>query len=182
MRQRRPSVTGPRRGDPTECLRTEYALAVTLAGHPQPCLAVLDGITMGAGLGIAARASEVVVTPSSRLAMPETQIGLFPDVLMTWQLSRMPAEIGTHLALTGDAVNAADALWLKLADRSVGELPAPVLAADHAWIAECYSADDPVEIHDRLAAHDQPAAREAGAALAARCRYARRAGRAGPPP
>ena len=155
-------------GDPADFLGLEYRLDLAIARYPKPYTAIMHGITMGGGLGISAHGSDRVVTPTSTLAMPETQIGLFPDVLMTWRLSRMPAEVGTHLALTGDSINAADALWLGLADRAVGVLPAGVLAVDHDWIAECYSGDDPVEIVGRLAAHPHPAAQAAAAAISAR--------------
>ena len=155
-------------GDPADFLGMEYELDLAIARFPKPYTAVMHGITMGGGLGISAHCADRVVTGSSQLAMPETQIGLFPDVLMTWRLSRMPAEVGTHLALTGDPVNAADALWLGLADRAIGELPAAVLAADHDWIAACYGGDDPVEIVGRLESHPHPAARAAADAIRAR--------------
>ncbi len=156
-------------GDPGEFLAAEYALDLAIARFPKPYRALMHGITMGGGMGISAHGSDRVVTATSQLAMPETQIGLFPDVLMTWRLSRMPGEAGTHLALTGDAVNAADALWLGLADRAEGELPPASLQPDHAWITECYAGDDPVEIVGRLAQHAHPAARQAAATLRARC-------------
>lgn len=156
-------------GDPAGFLGVEYALDLAIASFPKPFTAAMHGITMGGGLGLSAHAADRMVTPDSRLAMPETQIGLFPDVLMTWRLARMPAEVGTHLALTGASVNAADALWLGLADRSVGELPEPVFAADHNWITECYPGDDPVQIVGRLGDHPHPDARSAAAALRARC-------------
>ncbi|MCW5952365.1 MAG: enoyl-CoA hydratase/isomerase family protein [Propionibacteriaceae bacterium] len=155
-------------GDPAEFLRTEYILDLAIARYPKPYRALMHGITMGGGMGIAAHGSDRVVTETSRLAMPETQIGLFPDVLMTWWLSRMPGEVGTHLALTGDAVNAADALWLGLADRGVGGLPPAELAADHDWISQCYAGTDPVEIAGRLAEHPHPSARRAAATLRGR--------------
>jgi len=156
-------------GDPADFLGTEYALDLAIAGFPKPYTVVMHGVTMGGGMGVSVHGSDRVVTATSQLAMPETQIGLFPDVLVTWRLARMPAEVGTHLALTGQAVNAADALWLGLADRSVGTLPAPVLAGDHDWIGECYAGDDPVAIHGRLAAHPHPVARAAAATLRTRC-------------
>ncbi len=155
-------------GDPGDFLGAEYRLNLAIARYPKPYRAIMGGITMGGGMGLSAHGSDRVVTPTSRLAMPETQIGLYPDVLMTWRLARMPAEAGTHLALTGDAVNAADALWLGYADRGEGDLPPAELAVDHAWIAECYAVDDPVEIAGRLADHAHPAAREAAATLRGR--------------
>lgn len=156
-------------GDPGEFLRLEYTLDLAIARFPKPYRAVMHGITMGGGMGLSAHGSDRVVSAASRLAMPETQIGFHPDVMMTWRFARMPEQVGTHLGLTGDAVNAADALWLGLADRSVGELPAAVLASDHGWVAECYASDDPVEIVGRLAQHSHPSAREAAATLRARC-------------
>lgn len=156
-------------GDPAEFLAAEYQLNLAIARYPKPYCSLMHGVTMGGGMGLSVHSSDRVVTATSLLAMPETQIGLFPDVLVTWRLSRMPDEVGTHLALTGDAVNAADALWLGLADRSTGDLPSAELAADHAWITECYSGDDPVEIAGRLAEHAHPSARQAATTLRARC-------------
>jgi enoyl-CoA hydratase len=155
-------------GDPGEFLAAEYALNLAIAGYPKPYRAMMHGITMGGGMGVSVHGSDRVVTGTSQLAMPETQIGLFPDVLMTWRLSRMPDQVGTHLALTGDAVNAADGLWLGLADRSLGELPPAQLEPDHAWITECYAGDDPVEIVGRLAQHAHPSARQAADTLRSR--------------
>lgn len=152
-------------GDVTEFFTTEYGVDLQIAAFPKPYRAVMTGITMGGGLGLSAHGSQRVVDASSRLAMPETQIGLFPDVFMTPLLARMPDEAGTHLALTGASVNAADAVRLGLADEASGAVPDPdpVLAAD--WIPECYAGDDPVAIVQRLEAHTEPAAREAAAEL-----------------
>jgi enoyl-CoA hydratase len=123
----------------------------------------MTGITMGGGLGLSAHGSVRVVDATSRLAMPETQIGLFPDVFMTPLLARMPGETGTHLALTGASVNAADALRLGLADEADGPLPDPDPALAAPWIAECYTGNDPAAILARLEQHADPAAREAAA-------------------
>jgi enoyl-CoA hydratase len=85
----------------------------------------MDGIVMGGGVGISAHGSVRIVTERSRVAMPETGIGLVPDVGGTFLLSRTAGELGTHLALTGKAVGAADALLCGLADHYVpsGALP-----------------------------------------------------------
>lgn len=152
-------------GDPTPFFAEEYALNRRILTYPKPYRAVMDGVTMGGGLGLSAHGSDRVVTPTSRLAMPETQIGLFPDVLMSWHLAWLPAQVGTHLALTGASINAADALWLGLADRCVGPPPDPDLALDHGWIAECYLGEDAVEILGRLAEHSHVRARETAADL-----------------
>jgi enoyl-CoA hydratase len=146
-------------GDVREFFEVEYGVDLQVAAFPKPYRAVMTGITMGGGLGLSAHGSQRVVDATSRLAMPETQIGLFPDVFMTPLLARMPGEIGTHLALSGAPVNAADAVRLGLADEASGPLPEPDpdLAAD--WIAECCAGDDPVVIVRRLEEHPDPRAR-----------------------
>jgi enoyl-CoA hydratase len=150
-------------GDVREFFETEYGVDLQVAGFPKPYRAVMTGITMGGGLGLSAHGSVRVVDATSRLAMPETQIGLFPDVFMTPLLARMPGETGTHLALTGASVNAADALRLGLADEADGPLPDPDPALAAPWIAECYTGNDPAAILARLEQHADPAAREAAA-------------------
>ena len=152
-------------GDVRDFFETEYGVNLRIAGHPKPYRAVMTGITMGGGLGLSAHGSQRIVDATSRLAMPETQIGLFPDVLMTPLLARMPGEVGTHLALTGAAVNATDAVRLGLADEVWGAAPEPDGTLAAGWIAECYAGDDPVEILGRLAGHPDAAARETAAAL-----------------
>lgn len=152
-------------GDVGEFFATEYGVDLQVAAFPKPYRAVMTGITMGGGLGLSAHGSVRVVDASSRLAMPETQIGLFPDVFMTPLLARMPGDVGTHLALTGASVNAADAIRLGLADEASGPLPAPTPGLAGSWIAECYAGDDPVAVVQRLEQHADPAAREAGAEI-----------------
>jgi len=154
-----------RGGDVREFFEAEYAVDLAVATFPKPYRAVMAGITMGGGLGLSAHGSQRVVDASSRLAMPETQIGLFPDVFMTPLLARMAGEVGTHLALTGAAVNATDALRLGLADEGSGPLPEPDPALAGGWIAECYAGDDPSTILQRLEAHPDPSARETAAEL-----------------
>lgn len=98
---------------------TEYTLNATIAGYPKPYVAWMDGVAMGGGLGISAHGSVRLVTERSRVAMPETAIGFFPDVGMLWHLTRAPGELGTHLALTGLPVSGADAVALGMADAQV---------------------------------------------------------------
>lgn len=95
---------------------TEYRLDYLIHTYPKPVLAWLNGIVMGGGLGVAAGASHKVVTQHSRIAMPELTIGFFPDVGGTWFLNHMPGRIGLYLGLTGANLNAADALYVGLAD------------------------------------------------------------------
>ncbi len=91
-------------GDVRDFFETEYGVNLAIAGFGKPYTAVMTGITMGGGLGLSAHGSRRVVDATSRLAMPETQIGLFPDVLMTPLLARMPGEVGTHLANVRDTL------------------------------------------------------------------------------
>jgi enoyl-CoA hydratase/carnithine racemase len=107
----------------------EYALNHLIHHYPKPYIAVMDGIVMGGGMGItqsSAAARIRIVTERTRMAMPEVNIGLFPDVGGGYFLSRLPGEIGTYLGLSGEIVGAADALYADLADVFVPrkELPA----------------------------------------------------------
>lgn len=113
-------------GDPRleDFFTEEYALNHLIHRYPKAYVALMDGIVMGGGMGISQGASLRVVTEHSRLAMPETQIGLFPDVGGGWFLSRCPGSTGEYLALTGASIGAADAIALGLADVQV---PAPAL-------------------------------------------------------
>lgn len=152
-------------GDIRGFFEVEYSLDLLIADYPKPFRSIMTGITMGGGLGLSAHGSLRVVDASSRLAMPETQIGLFPDVFLTPLLARMPGEIGTHLGLCGAWINGADAIELGLADSARGSLPAPDPGLRESWVAECYAGDDPAEIVQRLEAHPAPAARSAAAEL-----------------
>jgi len=96
--------------------REEYILNARINRFGKPYIAVMDGITMGGGVGISAHGSHRIVTERTRLAMPETGIGFFPDVGGTWLLARSPGEIGTYLGLTGDQIGGADAIQAGLAD------------------------------------------------------------------
>ena len=92
----------------------EYRMNALLQAYPKPVAAVMDGVTMGGGVGLSVYAKYRIVTERTLLAMPETGIGLFPDVGMGWVLSRLPGEIGTWMALTGARLKAADCLYLNL--------------------------------------------------------------------
>lgn len=98
----------------------EYALDYGIHTYPKPLLCWGQGIVMGGGIGLMAGASHRVVTTSSKLAMPEISIGLYPDVGGSWILRRMPGRVGLFLALTGAHLNAADALFCGLTDFHVG--------------------------------------------------------------
>ncbi|MDG5487050.1 enoyl-CoA hydratase/isomerase family protein [Sphingomonas sp. BGYR3] len=95
--------------------RIEYRMNHTLFTYAKPIVAFMDGITMGGGVGISQPARYRVATENTRLAMPETGIGLFPDVGGGWYLSRLPGRIGQYLAVTGARIDGADCLALGLA-------------------------------------------------------------------
>lgn len=95
----------------------EYRLDYRLHTYPKPLLCWGHGYVMGGGMGLLQSAAVRIVTPSSRLCMPEISIGLYPDVGASWFLSRLPGRFGLFLALGGAQLNAHDALQLDLADR-----------------------------------------------------------------
>ncbi|MEV6930595.1 enoyl-CoA hydratase/isomerase family protein [Dactylosporangium sp. NPDC051485] len=171
----------------------EYRLNAAIAEYPKPVVAWMDGLVMGGGIGISGHAALRVVTERSRLAMPEVGIGFHPDVGGSWLLAHAPGHVGTHLALTGTAVGAADAIAAGLADHYVpagrrddlidalrrkdaatavaslaAEPPPGDLEAARGWIDECYAAATVAGILDRLAAHPAPAARDAAEVIAGR--------------
>lgn len=92
--------------------REEYALNHRIHHYEKPFIALVDGISMGGGLGLSIHGSHRVVTERLVFSMPETAIGLFPDVGGGWFLPRFPGEVGTYLALTGARGTAADAMWV----------------------------------------------------------------------
>ncbi len=168
----------------------EYHLNVMIARYRKPVVAIMDGVVMGGGIGLAGHAAHRVVTERSAVAMPEVGIGFFPDIGASFPLARAPGFTGTYLALTGDRMNAADAIYCGLADihipsaklaeipaaladcRSAGEVrkhlgelsapPAPgKLEAARPWIDACFSANTVEEIFARLAASEAEAARVA---------------------
>ncbi|OZI18480.1 enoyl-CoA hydratase [Bordetella genomosp. 9] len=106
---------------------TEYRLDYRIHTYPKPVLCWGDGFVMGGGIGLMMGASHRVVSETSRLAMPEISIGLFPDVGGSWLLNRMPGSTGVFLALTGAQLNAADAFFTGLADFHVRQADWPVL-------------------------------------------------------
>src|SRR5476651_1109828 len=94
----------------------EYALDLTIHHYRKPILALMHGFVLGGGMGLVQGADLRVVTERSRLAMPETAIGYFPDVGGSYFLPRIPGELGIYLGVTGVQIRAADALYGGLAD------------------------------------------------------------------
>tara|TARA_R110000868_G_scaffold201977_3_gene449518 strand:+ start:8761 stop:9801 length:1041 start_codon:yes stop_codon:yes gene_type:complete len=96
--------------------REEYRLNVYIKNYPKPYIALMGGIDMGGGVGISVNGSHRVASERLTFAMPETGIGLFPDVGGTFFLPRCPGEIGMFLGLTGERLKAADAIHAGIAD------------------------------------------------------------------
>lgn len=162
-------------GQTADFWQTEYRVNSLIARYPKPYVALMDGLVLGGGVGISAHGSVRVVTERTRMGMPETTIGFAPDVGGTLLLSRAPGEAGTHAALTGAHLSAADALHLGLADHYVPsdrlddllealesetaeaavvrytvDAPGSALAGQRDWIDNCYSSNDAEEIVRRL--------------------------------
>jgi enoyl-CoA hydratase len=173
---------------------TEYKLDVLIARYRKPVVVVMDGLTMGGGVGISAHAAHRVVTERSAIAMPEVGIGYFPDVGVSFLLARTPGLVGTHLALTGERIKAADAIYCGLADvhiaaAKLAELPARLadcrttaevrsqldelstppasgkMEAARPWIDGCYSGEIVEAIFARLQRSKQDGARAASETL-----------------
>ena len=179
---------------PEKFWATEYHLDVLIARYPKPVVAIMDGVVMGGGVGISAHAAHRIVTERSSIAMPEASIGYFPDVGASFALARSPGCTGTHLALTGSRIGAADAIYCGLADihvpiasladlpsrladcrstedvhvalKEVSTLPAPgKLPTAQPWIDDCYGAGNVEEILARLRVSNADDARSALAIL-----------------
>lgn len=105
-------------GDPRleDFFTEEYSLNHLIHNYPKPYIAFMDGIVMGGGMGISQGAKVRIVTERTKMAMPETNIGLFPDVGGGYFLSRCPGRIGEYLALTGHMIGGGDAVAVGLAD------------------------------------------------------------------
>ena len=112
-----------------EFWRDEYLLNACIGRYPKPYVAIQDGIVMGGGIGLSSHGSHRVVTERSRLAMPETGIGLIPDVGGTWLLANAPGETGVYLGLTGEPMRAADTVCARFSDALVPSAELPALIA-----------------------------------------------------
>jgi enoyl-CoA hydratase len=128
---------------------TEYRMNHRLFTYVKDSVAFMDGITMGGGVGISQPCRYRVATENTKLAMPETGIGLFPDVGGGWYLSRLPGRIGQYLALTGARIDGAECLALGLATHY---LPSASLEEAKAGLAEGVSVLDRLAIEPPAAA------------------------------
>lgn len=112
-----------------EFFATEYRLDYRIHTYAKPLLCWGHGYVMGGGIGLMAGASHRVVTESSRLAMPEVGIGLYPDVAGSWLLDRVPGRSGRFLALTAAQLDAGDAIFAGLADHALPDESQPAVFA-----------------------------------------------------
>jgi len=159
-------------GDPVQFLAREYALDRLVATYPKPYTARTHGIVMGGGMGISIHGSRRIVTSDTVLAMPETTIGLWPDVGMMYHLSRLPGEVGTYMGLTGESITGAEAVHVGLADAlsdDTGDGADATNLPDHSWMASHFAGDDIGAIMDRLEHSETPQARQAGETIRMRC-------------
>jgi len=159
------------KGDASEAkafFHSEYRLNHLLFEYPKPVTALVDGVVMGGGVGISEPAEVRIATERTTYAMPETGIGLFPDVGGGWFLPRLHGQVGVWLALTGARLKAADTVFLDIHSHYLPtdalEAFRAILAADPAHpadVADGLQADPgppPIQPHlesiDRLFAHD----------------------------
>jgi len=105
----------------------EYMLNHLIHNYPKPYIAFMDGVVMGGGMGLSQGSKTRIVTEHSKMAMPETNIGLFPDVGGGYFLSRCPGHVGEYLALTGEVIGADEAIDYGLADVKVEAAGLPAL-------------------------------------------------------
>lgn len=154
----------------------EYRLNTLIKHYPKPYVSLIDGIVMGGGVGVSVHGSHRVAGDRYLFAMPEVAIGFFPDVGAAYALSQLPGLFGLYLALTGDRIGRAEAMYLGLAthavasgnfsrlerrliagealDEVLADLAAPVenskLEREKELIEHCFSADSVKEINSRL--------------------------------
>ena len=107
----------------------EYALNLAIAEYPKPYVALIDGVCMGGGIGVSVHGSIRVATEAALLAMPETAIGMFPDIGASFLLPRLPGHLGMFLCLTGTRVRGADAVHAGFATHYVPRAALPKLSA-----------------------------------------------------
>ena len=119
-------------GDPAldDFFTEEYTLNHLIHTYPKPFIAFLDGVVMGGGMGLAQGAKVRIVTERTKMAMPEANIGLFPDVGGGYFLSRCPGHVGEYLALTGEVLGADEAIAYGLADARFEAAALPALWAE----------------------------------------------------
>lgn len=173
----------------------EYSLNYLIQNYPKPYIAFMDGVVMGGGMGLSQGAAMRLVTEHTKMAMPETNIGLFPDVGGGYFLSQCPGSVGEYLALTGEVIGADEAISYQLADvkcpaadmpalwAKLGQQSFASIDAAKAWVANDFVQGEDIEeyeteglnayfsllrvkhIVDALEASKQPWARKLGVVL-----------------
>src|SRR5215207_1259711 len=138
IRQLTEDLRAGKRDEALAFWREEYQLNIRIKRYPKPYISLIDGICMGGGVGVSLHGSHRVAGDRYLFAMPEVGIGFFPDVGATYALPRLPGEVGTFLALTGERVRRADALALGLATHAVPSRSLPALL-------DALAAGDPVD-------------------------------------
>ena len=131
--------------------RAEYQLNHLIFEYPKPIVTVMDGVTMGGGVGLAAPSRYRIATERTTFAMPETGIGLFPDVGGGWFLPRMPGHFGMWLALTGARIKAADCELIGMAT--------DFISADQVGAFKAALIDDPAAVETLLTEFEGDAGR-----------------------
>lgn len=107
----------------------EYRMNAAIKDYPKPIAAFMQGFVMGGGVGVGGHASHRIVGDSTQIAMPETGIGLIPDVGGSWILGHAPGHCGEYLGLTGGRIGAGDAIYTGFADRYLPEQDWPAAIA-----------------------------------------------------
>ncbi len=146
--------TDPERRFAVEFYEQEYRLNTYVHRYPKPYVALIDGVVMGGGVGVSVHGSHRVMSERALFAMPETGIGLFPDVGATYFLPRLKGRTGLFLGLTGARIGAADALDLGLATHVVPS--ARLQALDDMLTAAGLGDDAPGAIDGLLAEVAEP--------------------------
>ncbi|SDJ24413.1 enoyl-CoA hydratase/isomerase family protein [Natribacillus halophilus] len=137
----------------------EYKVDLMVAEYPKPILACLDGVVMGGGVGLSQGASHRVVTDRTKWAMPEMNIGFYPDVGAVHLLNQAPGYSGRYLALTSKTIKAADVLYIGAADDYVPDL-APLVEEVKAIDWETWS--DPDDKLNKVIDHHSSVPEEGG--------------------
>jgi enoyl-CoA hydratase/carnithine racemase len=151
---------------------TEYPLDYVLHSYPKPYIALVNGLTLGGGMGIAQGSRLRIAGDRTRMAMPEVAIGFFPDVGASYFLSRLDGSLGLYLALTGVQIRAADCVYAGLADYYLPPAAADGLEATLNVMAWSERATDPAVWHDQLRTVIQKLVADPGAATLAPMRAA----------
>lgn len=144
--------------------RAEYELVELIAGYPKPYIALMDGLVLGGGVGVASHGSLRIVTPRSRIGLTQLNIGFVPDIGGSWLAAQAPGELGTFAVLTAAQLGAQDAILCGWADICVSVESLPELVEDIARAA--------TEPSDGVDARPGPDARQKREALDARLRDA----------